>query len=181
MALGVFLKISKILPFLWTLWCHNCSFIFVFFFSGILSDIYPKAHFGQQVKPVKLVLQWLHTRTYPNVCWVQMTLVINSKGKLYSSGSVLLLSREIICLLGPTNVCILEVCEELDLSESSEKISIMAWFKRISNCQNGVLLYCWKYTRISLFTKPACLFLHHSLLIKANAFPLKEDGWSALM
>lgn len=58
-----------------------------------------------------------------------------------SSGSVLLLSREIICLLGPTNVCNWEVCEELDLSESSEKLSIMAWFKCISNYQNMVLLY----------------------------------------
>lgn len=41
-----------------------------------------------------------------------------------SSGSVLLLSGEIICLLGPTNICNLEVSEELDLSESSEKLSI---------------------------------------------------------
>lgn len=39
----------------------------------------------------------------------------------------------------PRNVCNLEVCEGLDLSELSEQLSVMAGFKCISNCQNRVL------------------------------------------
>lgn len=89
--------------------------------------------------------------------WLWWSIWINSKGKLCSSGSVLLLSREIICFLGTTSICNVQLCEELDLSESSEKLSIMAWFKCISHCQNTVLLdiYQIKFiykTSMSLYT-----------------------------